>query len=412
MRDTLLTLIVAILLILTLRHPFVGALTWAWLGTMNPHRLSFGFAYAFPFAAITAGVTIFGWVFSREPKQLPNHPLLWVLLAWLAWITVTTAFALSQDEAWHRWREVMKVHAMTLVILAMLTTRRRLELLLAVLVASIGFFSVKGGAWVLTGATDRVWGPPDSMIEDNNYLAVATIMIIPLMRYFQQQSSQHWARMLLAVAMGLSAASVLGSYSRGGLLALLAMTVVLLRKSRRRLLLALVFGSVIAGLIAFMPDRWEQRMSTIRNYDEDQSANTRLMAWQTMFNLAKDHPLVGGGFGIDNEQIYQRYSPSPFAGSPVAHSIYFQALGEQGFVGLALVLALLVGAWIVAGRMSHEAELRGADWRWAVDMARLIQASLSGFIVGGAFLNLLHFDFYYYLIAALIALASILRRPG
>jgi probable O-glycosylation ligase (exosortase A-associated) len=412
MRDTLLSLIVATLLIVTLRHPFVGALTWTWLGTMNPHRLSFGFAYAFPFAAIAAGVTVFSWLFSREPKRLPNHPLLWLLLAWLVWITVTTAFALFQDEAWQRWREVMKVHAMTLVILAMLTTRRRLELLLAVLVASIGFFSVKGGAWVLTGAFGRVWGPPDSMIEDNNYLAVATTMIIPLMRYFQQRSNQRWVRLLLAGAMALSVASVLGSYSRSGLIAFVVMTMFLFWKSRRRILLALVFGSLLAGLIAFMPDRWEQRMSTIQNYEEDESARSRLLAWQTMFNLAKDHPLVGGGFGVDNEQIYRQYGPDPSLRAYVAHSIYFQALGEQGFVGLALVLALLIGSWIVAGRLSHEAEIRGEDWRWASDMARLIQVSLSGFVVGGVFLNLLHFDFYYYLIASLIALASIVRGPG
>jgi len=412
MRDTLLSLVVVTLLILTLRHPFVGALTWTWLGTMNPHRLSFGFAYAFPFAATAAGVTVFSWLFSREPKRLPNHPLLWLLLAWMAWITVSTVFALFQDEAWQRWRDVMKVHAITLVILTMLTSRRRLELLLGVQIASIAFFSVKGGAWILTGAQDRVWGPPASMIEDNNYLALATIMAIPLMRYFQQRSSRRWVRLLLIGAMALSVASVLGSYSRGGLIALVAMTIFLIWKSRRRLLLALVFGSLIAGLVAFMPGQWAERMSTIENYGEDASALARLNSWQTMFNLAKDRPLVGGGFSVDNEQIYQRYSPDPTRYSHVAHSIYFQALGEQGFVGLALVLALLTGACIVAGRVSRRAQFRGEDWRWASDMARLIQVSVGAFIVGGAFLNLLHFDFLYYLLASLIALDCIVGGHG
>ena len=412
MRDWILSVTVVVLLVWTLRYPFVGALAWAWLGVMNPHRLTFGFAYAFPFSAVVAGVTVLSWIVSREPKRLPNHPLLWVLLAWIVWVTLSTVFALYQDEAWQRWIGVGKMYAMALVVLAMLSTQRRLEWLLAVAVASIGFYSVKGGVWVLMGATGRVWGPPGSMIEDNNYLAVASIMLIPLMRYFQIRARRRWARFLIAGAMVLSVGAVLGSYSRGGLLALLAMTMVLVWKSRRRALIGVALGVLLAGLIAFMPEHWDQRMSTITEYREDASASSRLLAWQTMVNVAKDYPLFGGGFGMDNEQIYRLYSPDPSLGVYVAHSIYFQALGENGFVGLALALALLVGSWVVAGRVSREAGRRGGEWLWAADMARLVQASLVGFAVGGMFLNLLHFDLYYYLVAMVIALASIVRRPS
>jgi probable O-glycosylation ligase (exosortase A-associated) len=305
----------------------------------------------------------------------------------------------------------MKVHLMTLVTLAMLRDRRRLEQLLGVLALSIGYFSVKGGIWILMGGGSRVWGPPGSLIEDNNALAVASIMVIPLVRYFQMRAQQRWVRVLLGIAMALSVASILGSYSRGGLIALAAMATFMFWKSRRRVLLALVFVALASGLLAFMPAQWEERMATIQDYGQDSSASSRLLAWQTMINLAKDRPLVGGGFMVDDEAVFRKYSPDPAAGVYVAHSIYFQALGEHGIVGLGLMLAMLVGSWRTAGGAAKRAEARGPDWRWASDMARMIQVSLSGFAVGGAFLNLLHFDLYYYLIACVAALAVLVRVP-
>ena len=45
MRDIIVTLAVFGLLPLILRRPWLGVLAWSWLGFMNPHRLTWGFAY-------------------------------------------------------------------------------------------------------------------------------------------------------------------------------------------------------------------------------------------------------------------------------------------------------------------------------------------------------------------------------
>ena len=44
MRDVLLAVVVIVLLIWTIRQPWIGVLTWTWIGLMNPHRLAFGFS--------------------------------------------------------------------------------------------------------------------------------------------------------------------------------------------------------------------------------------------------------------------------------------------------------------------------------------------------------------------------------
>jgi len=126
----------------------------------------------------------------------------------------------------------------------------------------------------------------------------------------------------------------------------------------------------------------------------------RINAWHMAYNLALDRPLVGGGFHIYDAMVFQLYAPNP-DDIHAAHSIYFQTLGEHGFVGLFLYLLLGVltwrtGAWIVRNARPHE------DLRWAADLAAMTQVSLLGFAVGGAFLSLVYFDVPYYLMAGLV----------
>ena len=68
MRDILVTAIVFGVLPFIFKRPWIGILLWCWLGYMNPHRQAWGFAYDFPFAFITAIVTIAAFLFSKEKK--------------------------------------------------------------------------------------------------------------------------------------------------------------------------------------------------------------------------------------------------------------------------------------------------------------------------------------------------------
>jgi probable O-glycosylation ligase (exosortase A-associated) len=126
------------------------------------------------------------------------------------------------------------------------------------------------------------------------------------------------------------------------------------------------------------------------------------------FNLAKDRPLVGGGFAITDSQTFQRYAPNPTA-IHAAHSIYFQALGEHGFVGLGLYLLFGFLTWRTGTSIIRSAAGR-EEYKWASDLAKMIQVSLMGFAVGGAFLSLLYFDVPYYLMVAMVVTRRIVER--
>ena len=408
MRDILITILIFGSLPFILKEPAIGGLMWVWVSVMNPHTQGWGFATHMPFAFIIAIATMLSVLMSREPKRLPLTPVSVLLLLFVAWMNVTAPFALLPEPSWVQWNKVMKIMLMSFVVMMVIRTRRDIVRLVWVLVGSIGYYGIKGGIFTIrSGGTERVWGPEETFIGDNNSLALALIITIPLMYYLQQQTRQRWQRHGLSAAMLLSALAALGSYSRGGLLAIAAMGLFMWLKSERKMVLGALLAAISPLLLAFMPERWAERMDTINTYQDDVSAMGRLNAWRMAYNLARDR-FLGGGFDVSDATIFARYAPNPLD-VHAAHSIYFQALGEHGFVGLLIYLALGIATWHTAAVIIRLT--RGnAELRWAHGLATMSQASLIGFAVGGAFLSLLYFDMPYYLMAALIATRIVVEQ--
>jgi len=155
-------------------------------------------------------------------------------------------------------------------------------------------------------------------------------------------------------------------------------------------------------MFSMLPEQWFERMQTIGEYQSDSSALGRLNAWQMAYNLAKDRPLVGGGFDIWDPGVFARYAPVPWD-VHVAHSIYFSVLGEHGFIGLGLFLLLGMLSWMTGRWIIKKARPR-RDLAWAVHLAEMCQVSLVGYAVGGAFLSLAYYDLPYYIMGVLVLL--------
>lgn len=408
-RDIAVTVAVLALLPLILRRPYIGILAWSWIGYMNPHRLAYGFAREAPFAMIIGATTLVAMLFMKEKIRLPWSRETAVLLLFVLWMCLTTVFSLQQEYSILQLEKVVKIQVMTFVTMILMLHRERLNLLVWVIVLSLGFYGVKGGIFTLmTGGGYHVMGPLGSFIGGNNELGLALIMILPLMRYLQLQRDRKWQRNLFTAAMALTVIAILGTQSRGALVGLAVMAVVLVLKSRRRFTLLLLAGLMIPVAMTVMPESWFERMHTIKEYEEDQSAQGRINAWHFAVNLAQDRPLVGGGFEAFHWRNFRYYAPDPHDVKD-AHSIYFEVLGEHGFAGLLIYLLLGFFTWRSAGGIIRS--IRGReDMLWARDLAAMIQVSLAGYASAGAFLGLAYFDLYYHLIAMIIILRVLVRR--
>jgi probable O-glycosylation ligase (exosortase A-associated) len=404
MRGIIFILIMIGALPLILKQPYIGILMWSWLGYMNPHRLVWGLASRVPWSMIVAVGTLASVVFSRQPKRFPWTPVTIVHLLFVLWMCVTTFFAFAPDAAWEQWERMIKVQLMTMVTLMVMGGRERLHALIWVIVLSIGFWGIKGGLWavLISGGQYMVWGPPHSFFAGNNGLALALIMTLPLMRYLQLQTVNAWGRRGFTLAMILMTVAILCSYSRGAFLGLAVMGLFLWFKSHQKGLIGLAILLLVPAMLLFMPAKWFERIESIRTYEQDGSAMARINAWWFLYYVAKDRPFLGGGFDVfaNHARWYLYDVPDP-DNPRDSHSIYFEVLGEHGFVGLGLFLSLGFLAWRTASWISRYA---GAlpDLAWAGDLAVMGQVSMVGYAVTGAFLGMAYFDLYYHLIAILV----------
>jgi len=413
LRDLLVLAIFVYGAIKAMRNPYYGALLWVWIGLMNPHRLGWGFAYTTPFALMAVIVTVISMGSNPKLVRWPRSGPVTVLILLTAWMGLTSVFAVYPSESLDNYTNVLKVLVMAVVVGCVTRTKEQILGLVAVSALSIGFYGVKGGWFTLTtGGAFRVWGPPQTVIEDNNELAVALIVTIPLLYYLTLQVdrfmslpvlnrlSARWVVRGLYVAMGLTAFAAIGSQSRGALLAMSAMFAVLWWKSKAKLQIGLLLLILAPALLMFMPDSWTSRMNTIQTYDQDMSALGRLNAWQMAINIANSR-IFGAGYTNATALIYQMYAPNSDQ-VIVAHSIYFQVLGQHGWIGLLLFLSFWILTYRTAGRLVRAAKGR-PEYLWVEQLGAVTMMSLIGFAVGGAFLNLAYWDMPYYFMVLVVA---------
>jgi putative inorganic carbon (hco3(-)) transporter len=393
MRDLVVVGIVLVGGLLALSRPWIGVMLWNWISIMNPHRYAWGFAVSAPVAMVAALATLIGLLFTRERESPMKGAPVWWLLLFTAWMTLSWLMGYDTAGDYWAWDRSIKIFLMIFVALALLRSRNHILALVWVCAGSLAILGAKGGLFtVLTGGAHRVWGPAGTFIGDNNHFALALIMTVPLLHFLQLQLQQVWQRHAMSVVMLLCVAAALGSHSRGALLAMIAMGVVLWWRSRRKLLISMAVLMVVLILLPMMPEHWWDRMATIQTYQEDASAMGRINAWYVAWHTAMTH-VFGAGMSYQHQIFFDLYAPYERE-VRAAHSIYFQILGNHGFIGLAIYLALWISTFRVAGWLRRHGG-RTPQTRWTVDLGAMVQVSLVGFAVGGAFLSMPYFDLPY-----------------
>jgi putative inorganic carbon (hco3(-)) transporter len=393
MRDLLLVGIVAWGALAALRHPWIGVMLWTWLSIMNPHRFAYGFAYSAPLAAVAAAALLLGLLITKDKSSPFKGAPVTLLAVFMVWMTLSWLFGLDIAYDYEQWKKVMKIDFMIIVGMALLYSKQHVLALAWVSAGSLALLGLKGGIFtVATGGNYRVWGPEGSFIYDNNEFALSLVMTIPLLRFLQLQLQPGWRRHLMTITMLFCAAAALGTHSRGALLAMTAMATVLWWRGRSRFLGGVLIAVAAMSLLAFMPEHWTTRMSTISEFQEDRSALGRISAWWNAFGIAQ-HRLFGVGFDAAKPELFALYSPYPDY-VHAAHSIYFQVMGNHGFIGLFIFLGIFGSTYWWAGRLRHEAKVHPSA-AWAADLGAMAQVSLIGYAVGGAFLSLSYFDLPY-----------------
>lgn len=384
-------------------RPFVGVMTFCFISFANLHRLAWGFGAQLPWAYLSAIATVIGCIVAREPKRLTVNPTMLLILLFVICVSLTSLVALAPaDIVEAKWEATVKVFGFLLVTAALLTDKYRIHALLWVMVISLGYYGVKGGGFtLLTGGGSRILGPPASMISDNNHIAAALLVAMPVINYLRMQSAHRVIRIALLLGMILTLFAILGSYSRGALVGLAAVSFVLWLRSPNKIVTGIVVVVAVSAAIHFMPEAWIERMSTLEEYDKELSAQSRFAMWHAAWVMALARPLTGVGFmGPYTAEVIEAYAPGTLPRA--VHSVWFEPIGEHGFPTFAIWLSIsLVAIWNTF-RILRES--RGvAELQWCRDLARMAQVSIVAYMVAGTFLSLCYWDFYFTLLVVIAA---------
>ena len=395
-------------------RPFYGVLLWTVVAFLNPHRFTWGVAQDFPLAMLLAIPTILGFVvFSRGWKQLQSREVILIVLLW-GWFTVTSVVSTSSAlfihhaaDTWERWEFVSKILLMAVLTVGLTNSFARLRWLVVTIAGCFGILVLKSLPFmVMTRGTQRLYGPENSMVADNNDFGLALNMTLPLFFFLARSEQDRRLRWLWGFLFFATIPAISTTYSRGALVGLVFVLGLMLLQSRQRVVLGsvAVLGLLIA--ILFAPPAWKERMDPTREDAVDASARARLNAWAYSWNLAKDSPFTGGGFDTYTPALFLRYAPNAMdIHGP--HSVYFEVLAEHGFVGLFLYLGLVL---VCLGRLTHLVRQgRALGDERLVGYANMIRFSFLAFLASGTFLGRAYFDYFFTLVACTAILTEVAR---
>lgn len=413
MRDLAFALVWLALLPLTFMSAHVGVLLWIWVALLSPNELLYGFMAGVQFNKIVAVITLGLIVVSKEKKDfyLDGTGVLLILFAVAATISWYGGIV-STPDATDLYQKLLKEIVLAFAIMAVMTTRHRIHLAVLTVAISFGFLAVKEGLiFLLTGGGHKVLGT--GSVGDNNSLAAALLMTIPMMYYLARHSAVRAIRIGLLAALGLAVVTVIATFSRGGFIGLMVVGLFMVKNSRNK------FGSLAlvaaTGVLIFMlaPESWFERLSTINDASDDGSFMGRVVAWKISWLIAMDHPLFGGGMhAVQRLLVWDTYRPFLYLLDSViktppadtfphaAHSTYFEVLGDTGFIGLALFLWVVgLGFWNCRSIMRMGR--RHPSLAWAVDLGRIMQITLVVYCVTTALLSMGYFELFYIVVALL-----------
>lgn len=435
MRDLVMLTLLPIMLYAMVQRPFIAAGMWLWTALFFPNAWVYGLAGVPRYNLLFAAVAIIGYLAWKNKPKVELTNLGFLVLAFFFWTLGSTLTSIGLPAvSWDYWIRFAKVVALFIFVVLVIKEKLHFDFMLWCVVLSVGFYAnLETLKFIVSGGGHKIVGLSGHVLGDRNELSLAFVMTLPLCYYLWTEYGKQSRILNLALlgTMALLGLGVIGTQSRGGLIALLVLGSYMYLKSERKILLTVLIIALGIGAASLVSTDYVARVDTIATADEDSSFMSRVVAWKLSFILAMQHPFFGGGMkSLEYFPVWSDLSKDFFAypwfytGTSLpnptvaraAHSIYFQVLGDQGFVGLALYVGCLVSSFMKASSVARRARKAGAP-DWLPTAATMVQLSIFAFAVGGAALSLAYFDLLFALLGLVVVLearllAAVIRVPS
>lgn len=415
-----------------LRRPFVLVLAYVYIDIVVPQRLTYVLLNSLPVSMIAVVAAVMVWAIADDKRDTRFAPRQLLMLLLLIYCGISTSTADFPVEAAEKWEWVWKALAFAIFLPLTLRTRLRFETLGLFMVLSAASIIIVGGIKTLAGGggygTLNLMNSSNTGLYESSTIATVAIAIIPLIFFLMKNGTifpPEWRVKLFGSALIFAALLIpVGTQARTGLICIAVLALLLLRFTKRRFLYIGLAAAAALIVTPMLPDSFTARMKTIQGYKSDASAGTRLAVWAWTWDYAKEHPL-GGGFQayLQNNVRYEvERTTQQGANSDTAinleidkarayHSAYFEMLGEQGFPGLFLWLAIhIIGIGnmeLVYRKYRHR---EPDDDQWIGLLAGALQQGQIIYLVGAVFAGIAFQPFMFMLVGMQIGLGTYASR--
>ena len=231
---------------------------------------------------------------------------------------------------------------------------------------------------------------------DPNDLALILVMSLPVIFYLWEEESGFLKQVLL-LTMFLSLYAVPKTGSRGGMIALgVVVVVILMKKGMRYFFKGALIVAAIATIIYVSGSEQLDRFRTLSDLGNDYNQTVqegRVQIWKRASLLMLDHPVLGSGVGAFVTAEGRTHEGGKWSS---AHNSFIQIGVESG------ILALLAHIWII-WKMVTQARQR-PSW-----LSGGLEVGLYAYLAGGMFLSWAYSYVFYLFIALSFAQERIAR---
>lgn len=416
-----------------LRRPFIFVLAYTYIDIVSPQKVSWGILSHIPVSLIAFLCAFIAW-FVAEDKNGTRISLRQILLlALLVYCGLTTQTADFPVEAAEKWAWVWKALLFAMFLPLTLRTRLRIEALTLIMVLSVGVIVIGGGIKTLAGGGGygelRLLVNNNTGLFESSIISAVAIAVIPLALWLSRFGTvfpPEWRVKAFAWALCFACALMpIGTGARTGLVCVVVLAAMILRTAKRRLLIISLMAAGAIVSIPMLPADFVARMGTIRNHQSDESASTRVAVWKWTIEFVKDRPFGGGFDAYRQNQLQYDTVEASYAGDnnaaleykPVVdkarayHSSYFEMLGEQGYPGLAMWLALhLLGVWQMEVLRRRFRKDSTEQFGWVSPLAEALQQAQVIYLVGSTFVGIAFQPFCYMLVGLQCGLWAYIQR--
>lgn len=267
-------------------------------------------------------------------------------------------------------------------------------------------------------------------IGDPNAFAATQLIAVPLVFALAGQVKKRSLQIGLYVTAVVIMGSILHSLSRGGLIGLAVLLVLLavvpfrvvFRTRRNKTIALLVVALGVAALSVRYSSELTRRVETTFNQQADPGASSgsgRTYLWLAARTSIEERPWLGlgyGGFRPASNELLLRTPGVDLnvyrirAGGQPAHSAYIGSLAELGFLGLVLYLSL----FIAAGHSLRKAAIQARKTRafFAASVAGALQLSLVAWAVSSLFLSAETSRAFWIILGIALALPTVIASEG